>query len=220
MAVVANTLIGRSRKAVGNAVFSRWKNLNILKEKGNPHNPQTDNQMQFRARFSILVHLSSLLQGMIRIGFKQYRQVMTEFNKFVSENSKNGFLVWNSGTFTWDVVAAQLAISKGSLQQTNFTVTTGVTNGDTNIQFDYSAVAIANQSVDDQVAVLIIQYSGTGDNAGTLFPTSAVTRADGTVTVPLESAAITGQVFGVYMFFMRADGTIVSNNTYLSLTVA
>ena len=218
MAVVANTLIGRSRKSVGNATFSRWKNLNILKEKAKPANPQSDNQMMFRARFSILIHLSSLIQGTLRYGYRQYRAVMTEFNKFVSINSKNGFLRWNTGSLTWDAVANQLEISKGSLQQTPVTFT-GVADGDTVITINWDTDLVANQSDTDQVGALVLQYGGPGSQGGVLFPTIAYQRSTGTAEVVLAEAAQSTQALGLYVYFMRADGTIVSNNTYLNVPV-
>lgn len=217
MAVVANTLIGRSRKSVGNATFSRWKNLNILKEKGKPNNPQTDLQMQYRARFSILVHLSSLLQAVIRIGFKQYNNSMTEFNKFVSENSKNGFLVWDAPNSEWDSVADQLVIAKGSLQQTVYTFL-GVANNDTDFTINFSPTAIGNQSVNDILHVLVLQFGGTGSNGAGMQ--GGVVRSDGTATIDFFEPAVTGQQMTIYTFFMRADGTIVSNSLPLSFTVA
>ena len=174
--------------------------------------------MMFRARFSILIHLSSLIQGTLRYGFRQYRAVMTEFNKFVSINSKNGFLRWNADTLSWYAVANQLEISKGSLQSTPVTFT-GVADGDTVITVNWDTDLVANQSATDQIGILVLQYSGPGSQGGVLTPSIAYQRSTGTAEVVLSEAAQSTQALGMYVYFMRADGTIVSNNVYQNVPV-
>lgn len=51
MAIVSNTLIGKTRGSVGNVTFTTWKGRNVIKEKSKPANPNSEKQAKQRLKF-------------------------------------------------------------------------------------------------------------------------------------------------------------------------
>jgi len=92
MAIVSNTLIGKSRGSVGNATFTVWKGRNVLKEKStNPANPRTPAQLLQRAKFSRMVAYVALLVqflvdfwGQISFNVTQYNWLASKIMKGIS----------------------------------------------------------------------------------------------------------------------------------------
>ena len=69
MAIVQNTLIGRSSGRVGNAVFTQWKGKNVLKQKPEiVTNPRTALQQQQRSRFTTLMAIGKSLRPILQFG--------------------------------------------------------------------------------------------------------------------------------------------------------
>ena len=93
MAIVQNTLIGRSSGRVGNAVFSQWKGRNVLKQKPEiVTNPRTALQQQQRSKFVTLMALGKSLRTALQLGFKEYANQMSWLNRFMSTNNGSGVL--------------------------------------------------------------------------------------------------------------------------------
>ncbi len=69
--IVSNPLIGASRKSMGNATFSNWKGIYVLKTKPiSVANPNSQAQIQQRSAFRQLVQAFREMPGAIRTGYK------------------------------------------------------------------------------------------------------------------------------------------------------
>ena len=211
MAIVANTLIGRASGSVGNATFSQWKGLNILKAKiAVMTNPRSSLQQANRARFVALLGFAKLWRPILQFGFKEYAGRMSWMNRFMSVNSSNGFLDWDNVENTWVTYPGKLVIAEGSLFPTPFVVSDADT---ASIVVNFAGTATNNQATNDRVFVLVSTKNETKFMLGT------VPRADGGATIPLSGGAV-GDPYFVSVFFVSNDGRIVSNSITLTGTLA
>jgi len=211
MAIVANTLIGRASGSVGNATFSQWKGLNILKAKiAVMTNPRSSLQQANRARFVALLGFAKLWRPILQFGFKEYAGRMSWMNRFMSVNSSNGFLAWDNVESTWVTHPEKLVIAEGSLFPTPFVVSDADT---ASIIVNFAGTATNNQATNDRVFALVSTKNETKFMLGT------VPRADAGATIPLSGGAV-GDPYFVSVFFVSNDGRIVSNSITLTGTLA
>ena len=211
MAIVANTLIGRASGSVGNATFSQWKGLNILKAKiAVMTNPRSSLQQANRARFVALLGFAKLWRPILQFGFKEYAGRMSWMNRFMSVNCTNGFVTWDNVESAWITNPSLLVIAEGSLFPTPFVVSDADT---ASIVVDFAGTATNNQATNDRVFVLASTKNETKFMLGT------VTRADGSATIPLTGGMV-GDDYFVSVFFVSNDGRIVSNSITLTGTLA
>ena len=90
MAIVQNPITGRTKKKFGSAVFSKQFGKNTMRTKPiEVSNPKTLAQRQQRLKFSMMIVLSRMFLGFIRMGFKQVAIEMSEFNAFMKTNISN-----------------------------------------------------------------------------------------------------------------------------------
>jgi hypothetical protein len=114
MAVTSNVLIGKSHGSVGNATFSTWKGINVLKEKAvSVANPNTDAQQMQRSAMRQIVAIFRLIPGIVDAGFKKLAIKKSPFNAFTSYALKNTFDFSAPPVATF--VPADLLISKGTI---------------------------------------------------------------------------------------------------------
>lgn len=212
MAIVQNPIVGRAIGKVANSVFTKWKGRNIWKSKAiSVSNPQTDGQLKQRARFSILVRLSSIFLSVIRVGFREQAGSVTEVNAFNSVNQRNQFLVWDGTQWVQDLL--QLEISKGSLDPTAVAAS-GVTNGSSSIVLTFANTASGNQSLGDKLSAVVMY----GYNV--IAKTEVVSRNVGTYSVALPNALATFDEVTILTFFSSADGKKASINTREQVAVS
>lgn len=211
MAIVQNPIVGRAIGKVANSVFTKWKGRNIWKSKAiSVSNPQTDGQLKQRARFSIIVRLSSIFLSVIRLGMKEQAGDKTEANAFNSINQRNQFLTWDSTQWVQDL--SKLEISKGSLDPTAV-VASGVTNGSSAIVLTFANTASGNQSLGDKLSAVVM------NGEAVVAVSEAVSRNVGTYSVAMPSALATGDEVTILTFFSSTDGKKASNNTAHQVTV-
>ena len=90
MAIVQNTLIGKTKQSVGGTTFTTWKGRNVLKSKAIAvSNPKTPAQVMQRNRFSACVALWVLMRSALSLSFSRLAGDVTPANKFTSLNVKN-----------------------------------------------------------------------------------------------------------------------------------
>lgn len=206
-----STIIRRGNGSVGNMTVTKWKDKLVMKQKAETvANPQTDAQMIQRSKFAILVAVSKAIPLFVRIGFKEVSLSMTEFNKFVSVNSGNDYLTWNSTQ--WEADPSKLEISKGSLETAAISFGS-FSNGATSITVSFPTSAVGNQSTGDKLYCFISANGKSGKSIGT------VSRSAGSASLTMSSALATSDEVHVYAYFVSADGTKVSDTVYAFDTV-
>tara|TARA_R110000868_G_scaffold48110_1_gene156780 strand:+ start:1882 stop:2508 length:627 start_codon:yes stop_codon:yes gene_type:complete len=200
MAVVQNTLIGRARGRVGNAVFSTWKSLNILKQKPEiVTNPRSESQQLNRARFTALLGFGKLLRPILQQGYREYAGTMSWLNKFMSTNSANAFLGLVADEWVPDY--QELCIAEGSLYPTAEATTS---SSITDVTFTWSATPINNQTAGDLLFAVVIGEQDQTFSLGTIL------RSAGTATINLNS--VIGQDVWIAFYFLNPTSLLVSSS--------
>ena len=210
MAVVSNTLIGRARGRVGNAVFRTHKGQNILSQKPEVvANPRSGQQQANRARFTALLAMAKLLRPILCLGFKEYSGTMSWMNRFMSTNATSGLFNWNAVSNDWEANYNNLVVAEGSLYPAPIALDSIAGN---TISIAFETVLNANQSSDDKLYLLAMKGNDTVLSLGLLE------RQDGGADIEFVSLAAGDKAY-ISAFFITADKRIVSNSFTLEVTV-
>lgn len=207
MAIVQNPITGRTKKKFGTAVFSKQFGKNTMRTKPmEVRNPKTLPQKQQRSKFALMVELSRMFMGFIRIGFKQVSIGMSQFNSFM----KNNIYDVITGVYpNYTIDFTKLIVTKGTL--------TGADGG--------TAAAVAGHKVDinwvdnsgnsdaqatDKAMQLIINY----DKKAIVQDTTNKTRVDVTSQLNVPLSWVGDQVH-VYLSFMTPASDKVADSVFL-----
>lgn len=214
MAKVSNTLIGPASGRVGNAVFSRWKGINVLKEKPfTVANPQSDNQIMRRSALSQVVSIFRQAPSAIRAGFKKLAIGMSEFNAFESDALRFAFDYSVPPTAT--LVPADVKVSKGTIASTAPTgVDADVSDGTIDVTFP-TTTPDPGQSADDK-AIVVVYNSTLNDWTG--MATSAA-RSTGTAQIPIPATWAAGNSIRAYLGFYNELSQESSDSENMTGTV-
>lgn len=87
MAKPQNVLIGKTKGSVGDATFTTWKGVNILKSKAvNNYSDPTTEQLQNNSKFGVMSLFAKSIAAFILAGFRAMAIKMTEYNAFSKAN--------------------------------------------------------------------------------------------------------------------------------------
>lgn len=213
MARVTNTLIGKSSGKVGGAVFSTWKGINVLKEKGVPSNPQTDAQMQQRLKMALFVAVYQQAAPAFKAGFKEMAIKKSEFNAFISEAFQQEAF---TGVYpAYAVDASKLLASKGSLLPTLIdSIACDISALEVTV--DFEASASGNQSVLDEPVLVVYNK-----DKGLWTANSEGTRAAGVITCTNPVGSEVGdEVWGFLFFVQPSSGKVSTSWSEMTVAVA
>lgn len=213
MAIINQGILGGVSGKIGNVIGGTWKGIDYLRIKpSSVANPKTEGQLDQRSKFAKVLHFLQPMTDFLRVGFKLYAIKMTEFNAAMSYNLFNAVL----GAYpNYTIDYPNALVSRGNLK--------GVANGTANstsvaeidITWDDNSSS-GNALATDKSLILILNP----DKKESIYTTSGPDRTAGSETLNLP-AEYTGDVVEVYLGFVSADGTKVSNSTHLgSVTVA
>lgn len=213
MAII-NTILGPMRGRIGSMVFRQNKGKQIAQQyQPLVANPRSALQQANRARFVALMAYGRLLRPLIAIGFKEYAGSISWLAKFMSTNTASNLLEWDDLTTSWQINTGNGVIAEGSLQQNPFNV-----DNVTALGFDltWDNTPVANQSSDDKLSYLVSKQGAEPlmfrFNGG-----APVNRSAGTTTIAYP--LVDGEQVSITAFFVRNDGSIVSNSYPIVLTV-
>ncbi len=196
MARVSNTLIGPSSGSVGNAVFSTWKGINVLKEKPiSVANPNTDGQKMQRSAMRQVVSIFRQAPSAIRAGFKKLAVQKSEWNAFASNALRFAFDFSAPPTAT--LVPADILVSKGTISTTPITnVVASVGAGTISVTFPTTTPEPGMSATDN---ALIVAYNSTQDDwTGSL---TADARSTGSADIPMPATWDAADVLHTYLGF-------------------
>lgn len=214
MAVI-NTILGPMRGRIGSMVFRQNKGKQIAQQyQPLVTNPRSAMQQANRSRFTALMALGRLLRPLIVVGFKEYAGTVSWLGRFMKTNTNSGLMVWDEPTTQWIPNGEQLVIAEGSLQQNPFDIEDVTTAG---FNITWNPTTIANQSNDDKISYLVFK-SGVDPLFFRFNGSAPVNRSAGTAPVLFPLAD--GDEVTIVSFFVRSDGTIVSNSYPVIVTVA
>ena len=208
MAIVQNPVTGRSKKKFGTAVFAKQFGKNTMRTKPiEVKNPKTIKQKQQRSKFSIMVELSRMFLGFIRIGFKQVAIGMSQFNMFMKSNIYDVI----SGTYpSYTIDFTKLIVTKGTLTGADGGAAVAAAGHKVNITWTDNT-GTGDALATDKAMQLIINY----DKKTVMQDTTAKTRLDASssLTVP---ASWVGDEVHVYLSFMNEAGAKIADSVFLA----
>lgn len=207
MGKIAQGILGGLSGKVGNIIGGSWKGIDYIRIKpSSVANPRTEGQVNQRNKFTITLEYLQATSDFIKIGYKSFAVKKTEFNaamSYVLNNAVGGI----APNFTIDYSLALL--SRGPLS--------GVLNGTTDlttpgqVTFDWDDnSAEGNANVTDKAMVLV--YNPSKKESISILDGADRTLGSQVVTIPNTYAGDTVELF---MAFVSADGTTVSNSVYL-----
>ena len=207
MGKIAQGILGGLSGKVGNIVGGSWKGIDYIRIKpSSVANPRTEGQVNQRNKFTLTLEYLQATKDFIKIGYKSFATKKTEFNaamSYVLNNAVGGI----APNFTIDYSLALL--SRGPLS--------GVLNGTTDlatagqVSFDWDDnSAEGNANVTDKAMVLV--YNPSKKESISILDGADRTVGSQVVTIPNTYAGDTVELF---MAFVSADGTQVSNSVYL-----
>jgi len=205
MGVIKQGVLGGFQGKVGPVVGSSWKGISVLKSKPvSVANPKTAGQIAQRSKMSNVVAFASFyLAGIIKPLWDRFASQMSGYNDFVSTN----IALFAS---EWPSTPADLVVSKGKMLLTEI-ASTEVANASPDVVVNWNNDAgVGLKLASDEVYVLA--YNPTSGGVGFLSGTAV--RSALTCDFAMTENNVTGQTVYFYLAFRRADGTIVSDNSY------
>lgn len=208
MATFKQGILGGFSGKVGGVIGSSWKGIDTMRSQpSSVTNPRTNAQVSNRTRFKSVSQLAAaMLTTIVKPLNDRFAQKMSGFNDFCQRNTA----AFDSlGAF----VPANLVLSKGKLSAPA-SLGQGSTGFDeVSVGFS-SALSGSFDAATDKVYAVVLGKDGEvlGVSSG------VVTRGDDTVDIPTPEGRSAANPGTLYMSFLRADGTQVSNSSYIALT--
>lgn len=208
MSIVQNPLIGAARKKIGNAVFSTWKGIYILKTKPlTVANPQTDEQVTQRSAMSQIVHIFRLISAAVQVGFKEQAVRMSEYNAFVSDALRNAFDLTSPPVAVFE--PTDLKTSKGTITpQGATTAIADVSLGTVAVTFPNTSNSPGQSATD---LCVVVSFNST-QNTWHAEITNAQ-RNSGAASISIPAGTVVGNSMFTYVSFFNPSTGKSSDNT-------
>ena len=212
MGKISQGILGGLSGKVGNVIGGNWKGIDYLRIKpSSVRNPRTEGQVNQRNRFSIALGYLQPNLGFIKLGYKSFATKKTEFNaamSYVLNNAVSG----TAPNFSIDYSLALL--SRGNLSAPLNGATDLTAAGEVSFSWDDNS-AEGNANADDKAMLLVYNPS----KKESTYILDGSDRSAGTQTVSIPSS-YAGDTVELFMAFISADGSIVSNSIYLGSGIA
>lgn len=207
MATFKQGILGGFSGKVGGVIGSSWKGIDTMRSQpSSVTNPRTNAQVSNRSRFKSVSQLAAaMLTTIVKPLNDRFAQKMSGFNDFCQRNAAAFDAI---GSF----VPANLVLSRGKLsapaeleQQVNV---------DSEVIATFSSALTGSfDAATDKVYAVVL-----GNDGEVLGISSGLaSRADGTVSISTPNRNAFPYPGTCYISFLRADGTQVSNSSYIEL---
>jgi hypothetical protein len=202
---------GQLSGKTGDLVGGSWKGIATIKRyQPKVANPQTAGQVAQRGKMAnVVAFAQAILATVIKPCWDRFQSGQSGFNAFVSRNI---------ALFTGALpsIYANLITSTGKMAATSI-ATIVATDLSADVTITWLDDTGQGFKLTSDRAYIVIAHQGVDRVFG--FATAAI-RDDLSVTVQLDDAPAAGTTLHVYLTFLRADGTVVSQNSYLSKLIA
>lgn len=202
MATIKSGILGGFSGSVGAVTGTSWKGIAVMKSKPiSVLNPRTAAQVGNRTRFkSISLLGTAMLSSIVKPLNDRFAQKMSGFNLFCSRNAN---VFDTTGIFSGE----KLVIASGKIGDHEITSLTRPSSNTCTISWN-SVPSTPYALGTDKAYIAIVSLEGE------LIGTSAAeeTRAGGGITIDCGGVSLDGA--WVYLAFLRADGTMVSNTAF------
>ncbi|MBI9069834.1 MAG: hypothetical protein JEZ09_21250 [Salinivirgaceae bacterium] len=213
MGKINQGILGGFSGKVGNVIGGNWKGIDYMRVKpASVANPQTEGQVDQRAKFSTVLRFLQPMTDFVRVGFKLYATKMTQFNSAMSFNLKNAI----TGTYpNFSIDFSKALVSRGAL--TGATGANAESNSSEEVEFTWSDNSSSGNANANDKAILLVYNA---DKNMAIYDTAGAIRSTGVQTLILP-AKFSGEDVEAFIGFISDDGKEVSNSAYVgSVTVA
>ncbi len=207
MGKIAQGILGGLSGKVGNVIGGNWKGIDYLRIKpSSVANPRTEGQVNQRNKFTVALEYLQPNLAFVKKGYKNYAVKKTEFNASMSYVLNNA-ITGTAPDFTVDFANALL--SRGNLSGVLNPGTDLVTPEEVTFTWDDNSTD-GNANATD-IAMLLVYNPGKKESIAQL---EGANRTAGTESVIIPST-YAGDTVELFMAFITADGSKVSNSVYL-----
>lgn len=212
MAVVQNPIIGRARNKMGNVIFQKWKDKNVMRSAPlQVHNPNTFLQARQRQRMKIAVQMYRPAGQAVKAGFIEQAIGMSEYNAFTSHVLLHATpIIAQNPVLDPD----ELLYAKGSLPQTpSLSASEGTTPDEVSLTWDATPLQPGHSNEDK---LYVVVYN---EDTEDVFQGLAIAdRGDESAEFDIPVTPGTGEVVHVYAFFVSENGRKSSDSQHFSYT--
>ena len=208
MATFKQGILGGFSGKVGGVIGRSWKGIDTMRSQpSSVTNPRTNAQVSNRTRFKSVSQLAAaMLTTIVKPLNDRFAQKMSGFNDFCQRTAS---AFGAQGAF----VPANLVLSKGKLSAPAGLVQNASSFDE--VLFDYSKdLSGSFDAATDKVYAVVIDKDGNvlGVSSG------EATRFEGFLAMSTPVGRSPVNPGTLYVSFLRADGTQVSNSSYIALT--
>lgn len=207
MGKINQGILGGVSGQVGNVIGGTWKGIDYLRIKpSSVANPRTAGQVDQRSKFSTVLQFLQPMTDFLRVGYKLYANKMTQFNAAMSFNLNNAI----TGAYpNFMIDYSNALVSRGNLTGAANGAMYSPSPGNVTITWTDNSGSGSASATDKTLIVLLNTTRGEA-----VFTTDGPVRSTGTETIAVPSE-YSGEDVEVFLGFVSADGTKVSNSVYL-----
>lgn len=210
MGTIKQGILGGFSGKVAGVVGSSWKGIAVIKSLPlSVANPRTAAQTAQRNKFAGVVAIAStMLATVVKPMWDRFAQGESGYNAFVKRNI-------GAFNLSGELDPTLLVISSGKMAATPI-ASVEAENGNQTLNIvwaDDSGQGLKLQT--DNAYALVVDADGIVLGSGS----DGNERQDEDYSVPLNRIIVTGESLTCYLAFKRADGTVVSDSSYLAKVV-
>jgi hypothetical protein len=207
MGIISKGILGGFSGKVANVVGASWKGIDYMRSKpASVANPRTEGQVNQRNRFTVTLEYLQPNLGFIQKGYKGYATKKSAFNAAMSYVLNNA-ITGTAPNFAVDFALGLL--SRGNLSEALNPTTDLATPGQVEFNWDDNSTdGRANPT--DKAMVLV--YNPSKKESISLLDGAERTVGTQVLTIPNSYAGDTVEMF---ISFISADETLVSNSVYI-----
>lgn len=210
MGKIKRGILGGFSGKVANIIGGSWKGIAYIRSQPlSVANPRTAGQIAQRTAFAFAVVLAqAILATIIKPMWDRFAQQMSGYNAFIKANV--GVLKDFENT-----VWSDIKMSLGKMIATTIdSVVVASGSAEVTVAWDNTLIGQL-QLADDKVFITVVNE--TQQTAKGFI--SNKTRADSSAGILLPSVAVADDVIHFYLSFLRDDGSVVSDSSYMEKIV-
>lgn len=212
MGKIGRGILGGVSGKVANVVGARWKGIDYIRAKPlSVANPRTLLQVNQRTKFALVLRFLQPNLNYVKIGYKNYAVKKSQFNSAMSYLLNNA-IIGVSPNFEIDYSLALL--SRGNLSTALNPVFDLTTPGQVEFSWDDNSTD-GNANATDKV--MVVAYNPLKGES--IYLTEGAIRTDLSQSLVLPNS-YSGEEVHLFISFMSADETQLSNSTYIGFGTA
>ena len=207
MGKIPQGILGSLSGKVGSIIGGSWKGIDYIRIKpSSVANPRTEGQVNQRNKFTVTLEYLQPNKEFLKVGYKSFATKKTEFNAAMSYVLNNAITGVEPN---FNVDYANALVSRGGLSAALNPSTDLATAGEVTFNWDDNS-AEGNANATDKAMLLVYNPS----KKESISLTEGADRTVGTQIVAIPTT-YAGDTVELFMAFITADGSQVSNSTYL-----